>query len=95
MTVTGIKTVTAGTSVLRLTRFQRHSNLLDETLLMVVSPTQSAVAATAVVEAAAAAAKVTAAATEALERDGEQWVHRKNLTLTLTLSSRNHIKIEK
>jgi len=57
------KTATAGASVLRLTRFQRHSNRLDEALLMVVSPTQSTAAATA----AAAAAKVTAAATEALE----------------------------
>jgi len=70
VTMTGIKTATAGASVLRLTRFQRHSNRLDETLLMVVSPTQSAAAAAAAVaavEAAAAVAKVTAAATEALE----------------------------
>jgi len=40
-------------------------------------------------------AKVTAATTEALEWDGEHWVHRKNLILTLTVSSRYHIKIEK
>jgi len=57
MTVIETKTATAGASVLRLPRFQRHSNRLDEALLMVVSPTQSA----------AAAAKVTAAATEATE----------------------------
>jgi len=67
VTVTGIKTATAGASVLRLTRFQRHSNRLDETLLMVVSPTQSAATAAAAATTAAAAATTAAAATEALE----------------------------
>jgi len=58
--VTGTKTAIADTSLLQSLRFQRHSNCLDEALLMVVSPTQSATA-------AVAAAKVTAAATEATE----------------------------
>ena len=58
MKVIGTKTATAGASVLRLPRFQRHSNRLDEALPMVVSPTQSA---------AAVAAKFTVAATVALE----------------------------
>jgi len=59
--VAGTKTATAGASLLRSPRFQRHSDRLGEALLMVVSPTQS-VAAVAV-----AAAKVTAATAEASE----------------------------